>query len=71
MTKKNEEVNKLIHDIKSPLTSVIGYSELLLRKNPAGKEGEWLTKLHDDALRIKDMMQKLSDTVAESSDRTD
>lgn len=71
MTKKNEEVNKLIHDIKSPLTSVIGYSELLLRKNPADKEGEWLTKLHEDALRIKDMMQKLSDTVAESSDRTD
>jgi signal transduction histidine kinase len=71
MSRKNDEINKLIHDIKSPLTSVIGYSELLLRKSPAGKEGEWILKLHEDALRIKDMMQKLSDTVAESPDRTD
>jgi signal transduction histidine kinase len=68
MTKKYEEIKKLVHDIKSPLTSVIGYSELLLRKKPGGKDGDWINNLHEDALRIKEMLEKLSDAVAESSD---
>ena len=66
--KKQDEINKLIHDIKSPLTSIIGYSELLQRKKLEGKEGEWVENLHNDSLRIKEMMEKLSDAVTESSD---
>lgn len=62
------KVRKIIHDINSPLTSVIGYSQLLERKLPEGKEKEWSRKLHEDSLRLKDLMLELSDTVPKPSD---
>jgi signal transduction histidine kinase len=62
------KIRDLIHKINSPLTTVIGYSELLERREIGEKEKEWAKKIHAETLRIKDLIKELSDTVTETSD---
>jgi signal transduction histidine kinase len=59
----------IIHKINSPLTTIIGYSQLLNRKISKGtrnleeKDVEWLKTIEGEALKIKELMQELSDSV--------
>jgi nitrogen-specific signal transduction histidine kinase len=71
MNKKDmEEIEEILHKINSPLSTVIGYSQLLERSMDKGnlseKEKKWARSLVTESLRIKDLMQKLSDAVRKS-----
>ena len=66
--KSKDLILKLIHDINSPLTSVLGYSDLLKRKELGEKEKDWVVRIHEDALKIKGLMKELSDTITKPSD---
>jgi two-component system sensor histidine kinase VanS len=63
-----EKILKVIHDINTPLSTVLGYSELLEKRDLPEKEKEWIKKIHSESLRIKDLMKDLSDAVSEASD---
>lgn len=62
------KIRDLIHKINSPLTTIMGYSELLKRRNTGEKEKDWAKKIHEETLRLKDLIKELSDTITKTSD---
>lgn len=56
-------IEKLLHDINSPLTSVGGYAELLknLKNNDTitEKELKWINNLFEDTKKLKTMLLEL------------
>ncbi|MCL2627929.1 MAG: HAMP domain-containing histidine kinase [Oscillospiraceae bacterium] len=66
LTKSAEEkqqfIDDLTHEIKTPLTSLIGYSEYLLAANCTERERTIAVgHLYDTALRLKNLSEKLLD----------
>ncbi len=57
-TYKEEEVSKLIHDVKNPLTSIISFSEMLLEDDSLSQEerSELLQIIYEEAKRISDIL---------------
>jgi signal transduction histidine kinase len=56
----------MVHKINSPLTTVIGYSQLLERKRISemgDKEEEWLKIMNEELLRIKSYMIEISESI--------
>jgi signal transduction histidine kinase len=51
------------HEIKTPLTAIRGYSELLLRKRetitPNANYQSWITHIYQESLRLSEYIQKL------------
>jgi signal transduction histidine kinase len=51
------------HEIKTPLTAIRGYSELLLRKRdkiaPNTNYQNWITSIYQESLRLSEYIQKL------------
>ncbi|MBR5313501.1 MAG: HAMP domain-containing histidine kinase [Clostridia bacterium] len=65
---KTELITNVSHDIKTPLTSIINYSDLLLAElgheiQPDGKAAEYAETIHRHSLRLK----KLTEDLVEAS----
>ncbi len=75
LEKEHQEQNRIIssisHDIKTPLTSIIGYSDLLLNKELEKKEKINIEKkIYNKALNIKSIVSDFDDYLLTSKDRT-
>lgn len=57
---KTELISNVSHDIKTPLTSIINFSDLII-KEPTENAAitEYATHLHSQSIRMKDMMESL------------
>lgn len=47
------------HDLKNPLASITGYSELCMKKNPSREQAEYLQIIHKNSLRANRLLQDL------------
>ncbi len=54
-------IASISHDIKTPLTSIIGYSTLMKDSSSLKELKEYSTKVHDKALHIKDILLTFDD----------
>ncbi len=54
-------IASISHDIKTPLTSIIGYSSLMEDNLPKKQLKEYSIKVHDKALHIKDILSTFDD----------
>lgn len=52
-----ELITNVSHDLKTPLTSIINYADLLCEENLPGPADEYATALRSKAYRLKDMVQ--------------
>lgn len=60
---KTELITNVSHDLKTPLTSIINYIDLLSREGVQGKSAEYVEVLHHQAQRLK----KLTEDLVEAS----
>lgn len=60
---KTELITNVSHDIKTPLTSIINYVDLLEKEGPEGRSAEYLEVLERQAKRLK----KLTEDLVEAS----
>ena len=75
LEKEHNEQNRIIsaisHDIKTPLTSIIGYSDLLsnnkLKKN---ERDELINKIYKKAINMKDIVSDFDDYLLSHKNRT-
>ncbi|MEM6529463.1 MAG: HAMP domain-containing sensor histidine kinase, partial [Chloroflexota bacterium] len=63
---KSEFVGTVAHDLKVPMTSIMGYADLILlleqeHENLVDRQGEFLGKISDTVERMKVMVSDLSD----------
>ena len=59
---RSEFVNTLSHDLRSPLTSVIGYAELVERTGPLNEnQRDFLRRIQDSVQHITDLINDLLD----------
>ena len=63
---KKEDQNRIIasisHDLKTPLTSVIGYADRLKNKNLSiDKKDEYISKIYNKALNMKSILDEFDD----------
>ena len=54
-------IASISHDIKTPLTSIIGYSNLLKDQNLNDESKKYNEKIYDKALNIKDILSNFDD----------
>ena len=64
---KTELITNVSHDIKTPLTSIINYSDLLLAEHPEGKAGEYAETIYRHSLRLKKLTEDLVEASKASS----
>ncbi len=63
-------IANMTHELKTPMTSIIGYSEILLRARLDAKQQEMaLNHIHNESLRIEALSQKLMRLVALEGER--
>ena len=75
LEKEHDEQNRIIsaisHDIKTPLTSVIGYSDLLINSKLTKKEMKELQeKIYNKAVHMKDIVSDFDDYLLSHKNRT-
>jgi len=58
---KSELITNVSHDIKTPLTSIISYLDLLKNENLQGKSGEYIEVLNKKSARLKTLIDDLMD----------
>ncbi len=59
---QNQIIASISHDIKTPLTSVIGYSDRLKNKDLTDeKEEKYINKIYDKALNMKAILEEFDD----------
>jgi light-regulated signal transduction histidine kinase (bacteriophytochrome) len=49
-------ISATLHNIKTPLTTVLGYSELLKMKVTDEKEKKWIGDIHKEALQMQEIL---------------
>lgn len=61
--KQNRIIASISHDIKTPLTSILGYSELLITNEKLSTETKekYTNKIHDKALVMKEIVEEFDD----------
>ena len=64
---KTELITNVSHDIKTPLTSIINYADLLLAEHPDGKAGEYADTIYRHSLRLKKLTEDLVEASKASS----
>ena len=75
LDKEHSEQNRIIsaisHDIKTPLTSVIGYSDILTNsKLKKAEQQELIQKIHKKAKNMKDIVSDFDDYLLSHKNRT-
>lgn len=61
-TKQNTIIASISHDIKTPLTSILGYSELANKESTSPKTKEkYLNTIHNQALVMKEIVEEFDD----------
>ena len=59
---QNRIIASISHDIKTPLTSVIGYADLLKNRNLSDeKKKSYIDKIYNKALMMKDILEEFDD----------
>jgi len=59
---QNQIIASISHDIKTPLTSIIGYTDRLKNNNISDdKKKEYLNKIYDKSLLMKDILEEFDD----------
>lgn len=59
---QNQIIASISHDIKTPLTSVIGYGDRLRNKNLSDdKKEKYINKIYDKALNMKSILEEFDD----------
>lgn len=59
---QNQIIASISHDIKTPLTSVIGYSDRLKNKSLSiEKQEKYINKIYDKALNMKSILEEFDD----------
>ena len=66
---RNTFVSIASHELNTPLTSVIGYSELLLKRNLQPNERRWAKQIFDSGRRIATIVDDLLDVTRIQSGR--
>lgn len=58
-------INNLTHEIRTPLTSIIGFSSLLINTSSFDKDktNEYLNKIHEEGIYIKNITDKLIELI--------
>jgi signal transduction histidine kinase len=56
---KTELITNVSHDIKTPLTSIVNYVDLLDKENPEGKAAEYVDVLKRQSARLKKLTEDL------------
>ncbi len=60
--KQNRIIASISHDIKTPLTAIMGYSDRLLKANISEeKKLDYIEKIHNKALTLKDLTEEFDD----------
>lgn len=60
-SKQNRIIASISHDIKTPLTSIIGYSDLLKEQELSSEALKYNEKINDKALDIKEILSTFDD----------
>ena len=61
-TKQNTIIASISHDIKTPLTSILGYSELASKESTSQKSKEkYINTIHNQALVMKEIVEEFED----------
>ena len=64
---KVELISNVSHDLRTPLTSILGYGELLRQEELSEKGREYLTKLNQKAGYMRDLVESLFELTKVSS----
>lgn len=64
---KTELITNVSHDIRTPLTSIITYIDLLKNENDTSKRGEYITVLEQKSQRLKTLTDDLFEAAKASS----
>ena len=60
--KQNRIIASISHDIKTPLTAIMGYSDRLLKANISEeKKLDYIEKIHNKALTLRDLTEEFDD----------
>ena len=60
--KQNKIIASISHDIKTPLTSILGYSELATKESTSTKSKErYINTIHNQALVMKEIIEEFDD----------
>ncbi|MDR0413054.1 MAG: response regulator, partial [Dysgonamonadaceae bacterium] len=51
----------ITHDIKAPISSILGYLELMLKNKPSSRDGYYIENMHHSATHILDLARNLLD----------
>ena len=61
-TKQNTIIASISHDVKTPLTSILGYSELASKESTSQKSKEkYINTIHNQALVMKEIVEEFDD----------
>jgi signal transduction histidine kinase/CheY-like chemotaxis protein len=61
-TMKNEMISVVNHELRTPLASIVGFTELLLtRENSAARQRQFLELLHQEGMRLTTMVDEFLD----------
>lgn len=66
---KVELISNVSHDLKTPLTSILSYSELLMQEDLDGAAADYAKIIQQKALRLKSMVQDVFEISKAASDQ--
>ena len=66
---KVELISNVSHDLKTPLTSILSYSELLMQEPLEGAASDYARIIQQKALRLKSMVQDVFEISKAASDQ--
>ena len=61
MSAPGDELRTLVHDLRTPLTLVEGFSDLLVRRGedlPAGERDEYVRRIADAAREMRELLDR-------------
>ncbi|MDO5713720.1 MAG: HAMP domain-containing sensor histidine kinase [Tissierellia bacterium] len=64
---KTELITNVSHDLKTPLTSILNYSDLLVHENDENKKSEYAMVIHEKSLKLKKLIEDLFEASKASS----